>query len=551
MARLLTFALAAALMATIVSMRDARSAGQPQTITSPDTMGDTGWFTSLELDASGNPVVSYGRADTADLKVLHCGNPSCTAGNVIASPDTVGSVGSQTSIELDAAGNPVVSYWRDDTGDLKVLHCGNPNCTSGNIIASPDTTGDVGVFTSLKLNAAGNPVVSYYRFDTGDLKVLHCGNAFCTAGNIIASPDTAGDTGRTTSLELDANGRPVVSYSRPDTGDLKVMHCGNPFCTSGNTIVAPDTAGNTGTDTSLDLDANGNPVVSYHNYSDPGRDLKILHCGNPNCTSGNVITTPDTAGSVGSWTSLELDANGFPVVSYYRYDTFDLKLLRCGNANCSSGNMVTSPDNAGDVGNHDSLVLDAMGNPVISYHHSGIPDDLKVLHCNSPTCDGVKPVTPTPSNTPTVTPSPTPSPSPTPKNLAGDTDGDTIANDTDDNDDNDGCNDAQETGPDVTAGGRRDPHNFWDFFDVPAGAGLTRDGSISAADFFAVLGRFNSSGDPGIDPLSMPGPAPEYHSAYDRGVVVGENPWNLGAANGSISGLDIFSMLQQLNHSCA
>jgi hypothetical protein len=162
---------------------------------------------------------------------------------------------------------------------------------------------------------------------------------------------------------------------------------------------------------------------------------------------------------------------------------------------------------------------------------------------------GCSPPTPTPTNThtPTVTQTATVTPSPTTKNLAGDTDGDTVTNDVDDNDDNDGCTDSQETGLVATAGGLRDPHNFWDFFDVPAPG---RDGAIASADLFAVLGRFGSTGDPGIDPLSAPGPAPEYHTAFDRGSVVGANPWNIGPADGSIAAADIFAVLGQLNHSC-
>jgi hypothetical protein len=108
----------------------------------------------------------------------------------------------------------------------------------------------------------------------------------------------------------------------------------------------------------------------------------------------------------------------------------------------------------------------------------------------------------------------------------------------------------QETAVLASAGGLRDPHNFWDFFDVPAGPSLLRDGSISAADIFAVLGRFNSSGSPAIDPLTMPGPLPEYHTAFDRGGIVGANVWNLAPADGSVAATDIFGVLGQFNHSC-
>src|SRR5258707_874540 len=91
------------------------------------------------------------------------------------------------------------------------------------------------------------------------------------------------------------------------------------------TITVLDSPGAVGYYTSVAI-LNGAPVISY--FDATIGDLKVARCGNDACSSGNTLSTVDSTGDVGRFTSLAI-LNGAPVISYYDVTNGDLKLARC------------------------------------------------------------------------------------------------------------------------------------------------------------------------------------------------------------------------------
>jgi len=186
-----------------------------------------GWYTSIAIGTDGLPVISYLDATNYNLKVAKCGNAACSSENTLTTVDPGGNGGSYISITIGTDGLPVISYY---DGDLKVAKCGNASCSSGNTITTVDSGGDVGWCTSIAIGTDGLPVISYFDYTNFDLKVAHCGNASCSSGNTITTIDSAGYVGQFASITIGTDGLPVISYWDGINDDLKVAKCANPFC---------------------------------------------------------------------------------------------------------------------------------------------------------------------------------------------------------------------------------------------------------------------------------------------------------------------------------
>ena len=177
----------------------------------------------------------------------------------------------------------------------------------------------------------------------------------------IVAVDTAGDVGRDTSLAV-VNGNPAISYCDTTNGNLKYVRATDTGGSSWGTPQTVDSAGDVGRYTSLTV-VNGNPAISYRDSTND--DLKYVWASDPGGSAWGTPLIVDGTGSAGYYTSLAV-VNGNPAISYWDWANDDLKYVRATDAGGSSWDTPVIVDGVGYVGWYTSLAV-VDGNPAISY----------------------------------------------------------------------------------------------------------------------------------------------------------------------------------------
>jgi hypothetical protein len=310
--------------------------------------------TSIALNPQGEPRISYFEGQDRDL-ILAEKNSGIWSYTVV---DTLGDSGRWNSLAIDSQGNPHISYYyflapgfETPTGALMYARR-----SAGNwVIEYVDSVGTIGEYTSLVLDANDNPHISYYDNSNGDLKYTHKSGGVWTS-EIVESADNVGSF---TSLVLDSQENPHIAYA--DFTNYRVRYASKSASTwtletvNGLTPVFPASI-------SMDLDSQDHPHVAYY-------DQLIDRTRYANKPSGSWVHGTATALGAeirGSFVSLKVDSQDIPHMSFYTVQFGPAQVyyaVKNGN-----GGAYWVPQLVESVpGPWTSLVLDAGEHPHISY----------------------------------------------------------------------------------------------------------------------------------------------------------------------------------------
>ena len=237
--------------------------GTPKTV---DSVGNVGQYTSLAV-VGGKPAISYHDVTNDSLKYIQANdvNGDSWPASSVTVDNSLG-VGQYTSLAV-VNGNPAISYQEVILGNMKYVRASDVNGSAWLTPITLSTSNYDGSYTSLAV-VDGLPAVSYYDGNVGGgLKFIRATEA---TGMILpwntpltVDSNLTGDVGRYTSLVV-VSGNPAISYYDVDNGNLKYVRALNMDGSLWNTPAILDDGGgaDVGRYSSMAI-VSGNPAVSY------------------------------------------------------------------------------------------------------------------------------------------------------------------------------------------------------------------------------------------------------------------------------------------------
>ncbi len=352
-----------------------------KTITEVDTHPDSGFDSSIAVPPDGLPVISYYARDISDpvsltpdgIRVLKCGNASCSSGNTITDMDQAALLSGPTSIAIGNDGLPVIAYYAGDQNlayYLKVGKCTQPDCSSFDREIISNSSSDK---FDITIGADGNPIIATI-FQSNFLTLFFCQDPLCSltkwwivdASNMFFGP----------SITLNTDGLPIVSYVDAETRELKFVKCKvfNNQCMGEESMPRVLTKMPAFTNefekyvaqTDINLDSDGLPLIAYYAADSSAKlqDMRVIKCHDKDCISFEDNLIGSTGGLSAfarnaATVDIKIDQENSPLIVYeYISGEFGIKAARCGLDDCPKIGIsdtvppvtsITSPSNDSTV----------------------------------------------------------------------------------------------------------------------------------------------------------------------------------------------------------
>ena len=169
--------------------------------------------------------------------------------------------------------------------------------------------------------------------------------------------DAQNDVGRFPNIAIDEYGHIHIAYENDTQDSIKSMVIGNGMASTEKV----SQVGTHGYGLGYAVIGSGAMHLSVYNGSDSAGNLQYAQNSG---SSWSVVTVDDSSAMVGTYSDIALDSSGNPHISYVDATNGLLRYAQFDGADWT----LSTVDASGSVIGHTSIVVDGDGNPRISYH---------------------------------------------------------------------------------------------------------------------------------------------------------------------------------------
>ena len=223
-------------------------------------IADAGYYCSIDVNEGGYPSIAYFERATTSLKLLKRGRLVWNAAEEVVNVNR--NYYNFISLKTASTGYPHVAYC---THTSEVLN----ECTSLNYSFYDgsswrhevvDNTAGTGYYPSLAISPLGTVKISYHLLNSS-LRITSRSSTLPVTWNNVAIQ--TGDVGLYSSLAIDASDVSHIAYYDETNSRGKYAH----VTSTTTTIETLESTGAAGTYTSLALDPSGRPQIAYHDIA--------------------------------------------------------------------------------------------------------------------------------------------------------------------------------------------------------------------------------------------------------------------------------------------
>ncbi|MFC1720341.1 hypothetical protein ACFL00_04290 [Pseudomonadota bacterium] len=305
-------------------------------------------ISSIAIGIDGLPIIAYsaesGNRNT--LTIVRCHDLACAGGdeeNFHVDPAEF-QTGFGPSIAIGTDGFPVISHTtdRDDVRDLRVTKCNDAECSGADEASTTVLAGVGGGSTVLAIGKDGFPVIANYYNELDQVIVVKCTDRACASGSETTSVVAQEVNGDQMSMAIAKDGFPMLIIPKFAGRGSILVKCNDPACAGADESVSMIAEVNESNVyyPSIAIGTDGNPVIAYLNQKDTHSQAEIIviACNDPACSGNDETRTIVGEGLSGlDWLTMIIGSDGLPIMSYY--DTTgiagSLKILHCGEPDCS------------------------------------------------------------------------------------------------------------------------------------------------------------------------------------------------------------------------